>query len=243
LNRRVYLDNQPVDRALDTLLSALSEGWGQGETIAVATGAALNRVLARSVVAAISAPHYHGSAMDGIALRAADTFGASPARPLRLKEPAFRPVDTGDPIPEGCDAVVMIEDVVVTGEGEVEIAAPARPWQHVRSVGEDVVEGTLLFSEGHRLAPQDIGHLLTSGVSEVDVMKRPRVALIPTGTEIVAPEAVADLRKPGGLKPGAIIESNTAVQAVNRCAGIPCLTIENSCWPPSRLGWKRQTSL
>jgi len=214
LNRRVYLDNQPVDRALDTLLSALPEGWGQGTCIAtVATGAAINRVLARPVVAAISAPHYHGSAMDGIALRAADTFGASPARPLRLKEPAFRPVDTGDPIPDGCDAVVMIEDVVVTGEGEVEIAAPARPWQHVRSVGEDVVEGTLLFSEGHRLAPQDIGHLLTAGVFQVDVMKRPRVALIPTGTEIVTPEAVADLGQQGGLKPGAIIESNTAVQA------------------------------
>jgi len=168
-----------------------------------------DRVTAEAVFAARSVPHYHCSAMDGVALRAAATFGASEVRPVRLGVADYSVVDTGDPLPAGADAVVMIEDV--QGEiGEViELIEPASPWQHVRLAGEDLVATELVLPSGHRLRAADLAALLSCGVREVSVRRRPRVVVLPTGDELVdalAPSAEQE-------RTGAIIESNSHMLA------------------------------
>ena len=180
------------------------------------TEAALGRVTAGPVFARRSSPHYHGAAMDGIAVRAEDTFGAHEMRPLRLRaaragEPvpaaAYVPVDTGNPLPPWANAVVMIERVYpADGDPDaVVVREAAAPWQHVRLVGEDVVATEPLLPRGHRLRPVDVGALLAAGVAEVAVRRRPVVAIVPTGSEIVEPGA-----EPG---PGQIVEYNSRVMA------------------------------
>src|SRR3990172_2637422 len=143
---------------------------------------AAGRVSARPVTAAQSSPAYHGAATDGFAVRAADTLGAAEATPVRLRraEKAV-PIDTGDPLPAGFDAVIMVEDVHEPGGDTVEIVRAVAPWQHVRLTGEDVVAGELVVPQGKRLGPYDLGALLAAGVTRLWVRRRPRVALLPTG--------------------------------------------------------------
>ena len=215
--RNVYLDNMDLEEARRRWWDALA-GY-QLPTEEVGTTDALGRVTARAVFAARSAPHYHASAMDGIAVRARDTYGASETSPVTLSpETGYHTVDTGDPLPPGFDAVVMIEDVHFDGEGAQLIAA-ARPWQHVRAVGEDIVATELVVPAHHRLRPVDLGALLNAGILTVKALARPRVALIPTGTEIIEPEEI--MRRP--LRPGDILESNSRVQAglVAEAGGVP----------------------
>ncbi len=179
----------------------------------VAVEESLCRVTAGPVFARISVPHYHGSAMDGIAVRAEDTFGASEAHPIELTlapEPQghariFSYVDTGHPLPAWANAVIMIENVFPVGEGRVAIQAAAAPWQHVRLAGEDIVATEPLLPRGHRIRPFDLGALLAAGHVAVPVAPRPRVAIIPTGSELVEPGTAAP--------PGAIIEFNSRVVA------------------------------
>src|SRR5208337_3199565 len=109
----------------------------------------LGRVTSRPIVAIRSVPHYHGAAMDGYAVRARDTYGASDTTPVRLTGEGARPVDTGDPLPEGADAVIMIEHVERVSHSEIELRSAAFPWQHVRKVGEDIVAGELLLHRQH----------------------------------------------------------------------------------------------
>ncbi|MBU2702424.1 putative molybdopterin biosynthesis protein [Sporomusaceae bacterium BoRhaA] len=170
---------------------------------------ALGRVTATSVYARQSVPHYNGSAMDGIAVRAQDTFGASETEPKRLsirqKEEDFAPlgcyiVNTGEVLPQGTDAVIMIEDVLLGG-GQAEIMAAAAPWQHVRIIGEDIVANEMVLSEYHVITPPDIAAVLAAGLDTVSVVMRPRVAVIPTGSELVATWQE--------LKPGAILDVNS----------------------------------
>jgi len=199
-----YLENIPREDALARYLAALDALGalepGQPERIPVVQ--ARGRVTAHPVFAAVSSPHYHAAAMDGIALHAGDSFGAAETNPVRLRlgEKAFV-VDTGDPLPEGTNAVIMIEDLHFPEEGAVEIIAPAVPWQHVRVVGEDFVETEMVLPARQQIRPYDIGGLLTAGLTEVEVYPKPRVALIPTGTELVAPGE--------RLEPGAVFESNS----------------------------------
>jgi putative molybdopterin biosynthesis protein len=125
--------------------------------------------------------------MDGIAVRAADTYGASESTPLLLPADAFEVVDTGDPMPSGTDAVVMREDVHHTGAGpgaKAELRSAIAPWTHVRSIGEDVAATELLLPAGHRLRPFDLAAAAAAGVTEVVVRRSPRVAVVPTGDEI-----------------------------------------------------------
>lgn len=182
----------------------------------VSTQEALHRVTAQAITARRSVPHYHGAAMDGFAVRARDTFGASDIRPFRLAlyETAF-PVDTGDPLPHETDAVIMIEHAERVGEGEVEIRAAAYPWQHVRKVGEDIVAGELLLPQNHRLRPPDLGALLAAGVLQVPVHARPRIWIQPTGTELVPPSQAHEAHE------GQIVEFNGTVLAamVKECGG------------------------
>lgn len=173
-----------------------------GETVAVDD--ALGRITAEPVFAKVSSPHYHASAMDGMAVTAEDTFKASETTPVSLQVgvKAF-PVDTGDPLREGCNAVIMIEDVHFLSEAEIEIVAAAAPWQHVRPLGEDVVATEMIVPANHILRPMDLGGLLAGGVTRVTVRSCPEVAVLPTGTELVQPGSE--------LKPGDIIEYNSRV--------------------------------
>ena len=207
MNKRdVYLSDKPLEEALGGYLVHLA-GAGAlrpAPPESVAVEDAVGRVTAAPIFARVSSPHYHASAMDGIAVRSADTFGASDALPkkLRLGDQVVI-ADTGDPLPAGCDAVIMIEDVHFTGEDTFEITSAAVPWQHVRVIGEDVVATEMILPANHRLRPVDLGGILAGGVTEIKVHPRPRVALLPTGTELVQPGEE--------LGPGSIIEYNTRV--------------------------------
>ena len=164
---------------------------------------ALDRVLAGPVKAQRSVPAFHGAAMDGIAVKASASFGALPERPVALsKGPQATYVDTGDPMPEGTDAVVMIEKVEEVGGGW-QIREAVYPWQNVRKVGEDIVKGDILLPARRRIRPYDQGALLAAGVLSVEVFKKPRVLIIPTGDEIILPEEAQD-----PLPKGALLEFN-----------------------------------
>ncbi len=184
---KVYLENIPRQEARDRFLSEV-EIPTQTEQVQVAE--ALGRVNVFPVFANLSMPAYHAAAMDGIAVKAESTFGASDQTPLTLHEDeSFKYVDTGKPLPDGFDAVIKIEDIHQPAEGQVEILNPATPWQHVRAVGEDVVAGELLLPARRRLRPPDIGALLAGGITEIEVLKKPRIAIIPTGSEVIPPHA------------------------------------------------------
>jgi putative molybdopterin biosynthesis protein len=144
---------------------------------------AVGRVTAEPVWATRSSPPFDAAAMDGIAVRAAETVGASETSPVRLEAGAFEIVDTGDPVPGDFDAVVMREDVHEIGGG-VELQAAAAPYQHVRSIGEDVSAAELLLPAGHRLRAVDVAAAGAAGAGELVVRRRPVVTVIPTGDEI-----------------------------------------------------------
>lgn len=197
-----YLTNEDLDIAVESYITALkAEGLTPvSETIPVFE--ASGRVTAEAVYAHICAPHYNASAMDGIALMANVTFGATETTPVRLDASQFIQVDTGDPMPEGTDAVVMIEDVVRDGD-DVLLYGVAVPWQHVRQVGEDVCAGDMILPSYTVITPAALGAMLAGGVMEVSVVKPPVVGIIPTGDEIVAPCT--------DPKPGDIIEFNSTI--------------------------------
>ena len=204
----VYLEDIPLDEATSRLHSALLQAGGLSRTSGewVPLAEALHRVTAEPVWAKISSPHYHAAAMDGAAVRSADTTGASEKTPVRLRiGDQAQWVDTGMSMPAGFDAVVMIENIQEVGEGLIEIMLPVAPWQHVRLMGEDIVASELLLAEGQLLKPTDLGAMAQAGVTDVAVRRKPKVAIIPTGTELVLPGQ--------GLKPGKIIESNSLVLA------------------------------
>lgn len=184
---------------------------------------ASGRLTAEALSANVSSPFYHSAAMDGYAVRFAETLGASETAPAALKigEQAVY-VNTGDPMPEGFNAVIMIEDVnmissphsteksniqhpksKIEDSALIEIIGPATPWQHVRTIGEDIVVTELIVPENHRIRPVDTGALLAGGLTEISVRKRPVVAIIPTGDELVEPGSE--------LTRGAIIEYNSRV--------------------------------
>lgn len=191
-----FLSDVPADEAVTAWLDACRSGdcaerleWSR-----VPVAEALGRVTAEPVWATRSSPSSDLAAMDGIAVRADDTRGATPTTPLRLPPDHYLVVDTGDPVPDEYDAVVMREHVdFVPGEAAgdtpqgdlAEIMAAVPPYQHLRSIGEDVSAGELLLPEGHRLRAVDIAAAAAAGASEVGVHRRPRVAVIPTGDEIV----------------------------------------------------------
>lgn len=199
-----YLTNVPLEEARATYLAALRQAGLSYRTETIPTSTALGRVTANAVYARISSPHYNACAMDGIALDAKQTFGASETTPARLKEDAFVWVNTGDPLPEGCDAVVMVEDVVQEEDGATLYAA-ALPWQHVRQIGEDISAGDMILPSFSVLSPAALGALLESGVLKVEVVSRPVAGIIPTGNELVAPTEEPQA--------GSIIESNSTVFA------------------------------
>lgn len=197
-----YLDNMSVQKAQELFISAVKKAVSCPDEEIVKTVDADGRITSRGVYAKICAPHYHASAMDGIAVKASDTFGAGETTPVVLDKGSFHWVDTGDPLPEGADAVIMIEDVVREGEN-VRIFSPASPWQHIRQIGEDLCAGDMILPSFTEITPAAQGALLAGGVMNVPVVKKPIVAIIPTGDELVSPCE--------GPKSGEIIEFNTTI--------------------------------
>ncbi len=193
---------------------------------------ALGRVLAEDTVARVDIPPHDNSAMDGYAVRAADTVGASPQSPVRLRVIADLPagyvaeaevgsgaairIMTGAPIPAGADGVVRVEDTVSSGDW-VEIAVSIQPGQFVRPAGEDVRRGDLVLPRGTLIRPQEVGMLAALGCAEVRVTRRPRVAILATGDELVPIDAP--------LTPGKIRDANSYSNAaqVIRCGGEPIM--------------------
>jgi putative molybdopterin biosynthesis protein len=172
------------------------------EVVPVPVGEAVGRVTARPVWARRSSPAFDSAAMDGIAVRAADTVGAAETTPVLLTD--FEVVDTGDPLPDGYDAVVMREHVHHVGD-RAEVRGAVPPYQHVRSIGEDISAAELLLPEGHRLRPVDVAACAAAGVVELAVRRAPVVAVIPTGDEI-RPIGAA-------LEPGDILDTNSLMLA------------------------------
>jgi molybdopterin molybdotransferase len=174
---------------------------------------AYGRVLAKALAAPVDLPHFHRTNMDGYAVRAADTFGASPSLPMylklvgavemgkevkhALKKGETMRIATGGMLPPGADSMVMVEYTEEMGDGTVEIQRSVSPWENILRIGEDIKKGAPIFPAGRRLRAHDLGALTGIGITKASVHARPVVALISTGDEIVAPEQTP---KPGQVR-------------------------------------------
>ena len=218
--KKIYLQDTPLEQAQERFLSALEDS-GLWKTLGVEQipldENAIGRVLAETIWAKISSPHYHASAMDGFSVKAFETHGASETAPISLDYSSQTEyLDTGDPLPAWADAVIPIENVEsLSVQGTtaddprhpdlIRIRGSVSPWSHVREMGEDMVATQLVLPDGHQMRPVDLGAAAGCGYDRLDVARKPKVAIIPTGTELVYPG--------DPLKDGDIIEYNSIVLA------------------------------
>lgn len=213
--RNLYLNTTPVEEAVDIYMAGL-QGHIKPQTEEIGIAESLGRVTAKAVYAKCCSPLFNAAAMDGIAVRAAVTKGASEAQPVLLEEGKdYIEVDTGDPVHLPYDAVIMAEDLMAVDKEHVKIISPVPVWQHVRPIGEDIVEGEMLVPSGHVLRPVDMGAIIAGGNHSAEVFKKPAVAIIPTGTEIVqSGDQISD---------GSIIDSNSYMFSgmVSENGGVP----------------------
>ncbi len=216
----IYLQDIPLPEAMERFDQALAKaGLNRvlGEETLPLSPDLVGRVTARPVWARISSPHYHAAAMDGFALRAEDTAGAMPTNPITLtvgRQAVY--VDTGDPLPLWANAVVPVENIEPLDEsgqlfgdvrhpGAIRLRAALPPWSHVRPMGEDIVATQLVLPSGHVLRAVDLGAVAAAGHDRITVSRKPRVAILPTGTELI------EVGQP--VEPGKIIEFNSLVLA------------------------------
>jgi putative molybdopterin biosynthesis protein len=205
MRRNVYLEMVSAKEALDAALAALDRDRLVLPEI-VPTHEAAGRVTAAPVFARYSSPTYHSAAMDGYAVPSSATFAAREGRPARLaKGSQAVAVNTGHPLPQGMDAVVMIEHVLAEDAEGISLEKPAFPWQHVRRIGEDLVATELVLPQNHRISPYDVGALLSAGIWEVPCWERVRLAVIPTGDEVL------DFTTRPTPGPGQVVESNSMI--------------------------------
>ncbi len=214
-----------LEEARELFLNCLDYGrMLTGERISTVEG--MGRILAEPVFARFSSPNFHAAAMDGIAVLAEDSFGASIDQPkqFRIGKQAFW-INTGQPMPAGTNAVIMVEQINLIEEDLAEIQAAAFPWQYVRKMGEDLVATELLLPQGHRITAYDLGALIAGGVFELPVIQKPKVVLIPTGSELIEWQEMAK-----SLPPGKVPEYNTLILSglVHECGGEPVR------WPITR---------
>lgn len=180
-----YLSNIPLKEGLDNYLEILNKFKIAKEEY-IDVDECLDRVSSEAVYANLSAPFYNCSAMDGIAVKSEKTFMANEQNIIELIENEdYIEVDTGDPIPKQFDAVIMIEDLLLKENGIVKIYKPAVPWQHIRCLGEDVVEKEMIIPSYHKIRPQDIGAMISGKIDKIKVFKQFKVGIIPTGTELI----------------------------------------------------------
>ncbi|MBK5243786.1 MAG: molybdopterin biosynthesis protein [Eubacteriaceae bacterium] len=214
--RNLYLKNEDLDVAVNKYLTLISFKETHQESHLLSVTKAQGWVTVEPVFAKISSPYYNASAMDGICVDAGTMMGVDERHPKTLvKGRDFNFVDTGDVIKDPYNAVVMIEDVNIKDDEQVSINNSVALWQHVRPIGEDIVAGELIIPAYHKVRPIDIGALLAGGITEIEVMEKPKVGIIPTGTELVeAGDAMAI---------GKIVDSNTHMFAglVKEYGGLP----------------------
>ena len=198
-----YLTNVSLAKAKEDYVNLLNKNGYHHKVEIIPVFEACGRVTAKAVYANICAPHYAASAMDGVAVNAKDTFGATETTPVTLQAGQFVVLDTGDPIPENCDAVIMVEDIVKNDDGTITIYDAAAPWQHIRQIGEDICAGEMILPSFVTVSPSAIGAMIAGGVLTVAVIAKPVVGIIPTGDEIIAPCT--------DPKPGDILEFNGSI--------------------------------
>jgi len=210
-----------VEEAQDLFLSRFADMKTGVEEIFAEES--LGRVTAEPIFARISTPTYHSAAMDGVAVRAEETYGTTERNPktLTVGEDAVW-INTGQAIPKGLNAVIMVEKLHQMDEAHLEIRAPAYPWQHVRKVGEDIVATQLLLPQNHRIRPYDVGAMVSAGIFALKVWQRPKAVIIPTGSELVHHNEVKD---PSQIQKDHIIEYNSLILAglVRECQGVPVI--------------------
>lgn len=210
---KIYLHDIPLDDAWSRFIQALADAslWGPLQEEEIPLDQALGRVSAKPIWAQASSPHYHAAAMDGFALCSKDTANASDRSPITLEIPSQAIyVDTGDAMPNWADAVIPIENVEpVDSERDrvewktIRLRKALAPWTHVRPMGEDMVATELVLPAGQLLRPVDLGAIAGCGHASIHVWRKPRVAIIPTGTELVPIGSDA--------KPGEILEYNSLI--------------------------------
>ena len=211
----IYLSDIPLDEAWATWRKSIEAAgcWAPLAREEIALTGALGRITAEPVFARISSPHYHAAAMDGYALRAMSTGHATDRAPVTLElGTEVEYVNTGDPLPTWADAVIPIEEVESVGEAResrspeaIRIFKSVPPWSHVRGVGEDMVTTEMVLPAGHCLRPVDLGAIAGCGYRTVAVWRKPRVAILPTGTELVAPGEP--------VRAGNVVEFNSMILA------------------------------
>jgi putative molybdopterin biosynthesis protein len=205
--RNIYVTNTPLNEAKKKWHDALQiHGFYNSAPVEVIkVDDSLGRITAQPVFARHSSPSYNAAAMDGIAVRFLDLSTANETSPVVLPNSSYLPVNTGNALPPGFDAVVMIEDVHYLSDDSVELTAPATPWQHVRTIGEDIVSTELILPENHTIRPIDLGAILATGTTEIQVKCAPKALVIPTGSELIQPGVDST--------PGQIIEFNSRILA------------------------------
>ncbi len=201
----VYITNQPLAKAKKIWSKALRDCgfFSRCRSEVIAVDGSMGRLTALPVFARHSSPTYNAAAMDGIAVHFLDLASASEAHPVILDSGRYLSVNTGNAVPGDYNAVIMIEDVHTRSDGSVELLNPATPWQHVRTVGEDIVATELIIPERHVIRPIDQGAMLAAGITEVEVLVPPRVTVIPTGSELIPPGQP--------VEPGEIVEFNSTI--------------------------------
>ena len=218
--QKIYLRMKDPKEALEIFFTRFNpEPIMEAEEIPVLESP--GRITAEPVFAKISSPSYHSAAMDGIAVLAEDTYGATERNPKRLKigrEAVW--INTGHVMPEKKNAVIMVEKLNQIDEETIEIFSSSFPWQNVRKVGEDFVATELLFPQNHKIRPFDLGTLIGGGVFHLRVRRKPRVVIIPTGSELVDFNTLSNSLH---LKKGEILESNSSVLSslIRECGAYP----------------------
>jgi len=209
-----FLQLLPPDQALDRLFAHLID---RTDLELVDSAATINRITREPIIAPAPLPGFTRSTVDGFAVRAADTYGASDSLPAYLRlvreVPMGAPADfsiqigecalihTGGMLPQDADAVVMVEQTQDAGNNQVEILRAAAPGENVLNLGEDVRQGELVIPAGFRLRPAEIGGLMALGITRIQVARQPKVGLISSGDEIIPPEQA--------LSPGQVRDVNS----------------------------------
>ena len=194
-----------LEKAKSEYIEILKQNGLALKTDAIPIAEAVGRTTSRPVYAQICSPHFNASVMYGIAVDANLTAGASETTPVILSSGQFIRVETGDPLPGGCDCIIMTEDIVEIGGGSIELRKPSAPWKNIRQVGEDICAGEMILQSYSLITPAALGAMIAGGISEVGVITRPVVGIIPIGDELVPPMS--------DPKDGDILEFNTAIYA------------------------------
>lgn len=196
--RNRYIDNLDLEVALDMYFKKLKI---KKKVEKIRVEESVGRITSEAIFAKRSSPHYNSSAMDGIAINSNIVKNASEYNPIILKKDEYVYVNTGNPIPKEYDSVIMIEEVIELEDGKVQINKSTYPWKYIRNIGEDIVRSEMILTSNHKIRALDIGSLIAGGVEELSVYSRPKLGVLPTGTEIVT-----DINKE---EVGKIVDSNS----------------------------------